>query len=146
MIASQLMGYGLAGLTRSFTVYPTYALWPANFAYTQLYETLHHAGDATIMRKRWKFFWTLFTIVFVWEWFPEYIAPTLTGVSIMCLARQDSAWVTRLFGGSDGNEGFGMFSMSFDWYYIGSAPFYTPLLTQYNQVSRRLRRHVSCIC
>lgn len=35
----------------------------------------------------------------------RYIAPLLTGVSIFCLARRDSAWVTRIFGGAAGNEG-----------------------------------------
>lgn len=30
--------------------------------------------------------------------FPQFVAPTLTGISIFCLAKQDSAWVTRVFG------------------------------------------------
>lgn len=52
--------------------------------------------------------------------FPEYLAPTLTGISIFCLAKRDSPWVTRIFGGSNGNEGLGMLSISLDWNYIGS--------------------------
>ncbi|KAL8293258.1 hypothetical protein RQP46_000952 [Phenoliferia psychrophenolica] len=109
MIGSQLLGYGLAGFSRSYTVFPTFAVWPSSFAYTQLFETLHSKHQGGAMLKRWRFFWILLGVIFVW---------TLTGISIMCLARQDSEWVTRLFGGSNGNEGFGMFSMSFDWYYV----------------------------
>jgi hypothetical protein len=28
---------------------------------------------------------------------------------------------TNMFGGADSNEGLGLFSLSFDWQYIGSA-------------------------
>lgn len=63
-----------------------------------------------LQKKRVKFFWFTFIAIFIWEWFPEYIAPsvsyrrgmvvfsdsqvsysTLTGVSIFCLAVRDSA-------------------------------------------------------
>jgi hypothetical protein len=67
--------------------------------------------------------------------FPEYIAPTLTGISIFCLADQKSAWFTRIFGGAAGNEGLGLFSISLDWAYVGSGggaigSLFTPLATQ----------------
>lgn len=92
-------------------------------------------------QKRLRFFWIVFIAIFCWEWFPEYIAPTLTGVSIFCLTNRNSPWVTRtflqifirsiisepgltsstgIFGGSNGNEGLGMFALSFDWNYVGS--------------------------
>jgi hypothetical protein len=51
----------------------------------------------------------IFIAIFVWEWFPEYIAPTLTGISIFCLANKNSPWFTRVFGGAAGNEGLGAF-------------------------------------
>lgn len=35
------------------------------------------------------------------RWIPEFIAPLLTGISIFCLARRNSAWVSRIFGVSD---------------------------------------------
>ena len=60
---------------------------------------------------------------------------TLTGVSIFCLAKQNSAWFTRIFGGAAGNEGLGLFSLCFDWAYVGSGggdigSLFTPLSTQ----------------
>lgn len=66
---------------------------------------------------------------------PRYIAPTLTGISIFCLANQDSAWFTRIFGGAAGNEGLGTFSLCLDWAYVGSGggaigSLFTPLSTQ----------------
>lgn len=73
--------------------------------------------------------------IFVWEWFPEYIAPLLNGISIFCLADQHSAWFTRIFGGAAGNEGLGLFAISLDWNYIGSGggaigSLFTPLSVQ----------------
>lgn len=68
----------------------------------------------------------------------EFIAPTLTGISIFCLARRDSPWFTRIFGGSNGNEGLGMFSLCLDWNYTGSGggslgALFTPFSTQVSQ-------------
>jgi hypothetical protein len=41
--------------------------------------------------------------------------PLLTGLSIFCLAAPNNATVTRVFGGSNGNEGLGLLSLCFDW-------------------------------
>ncbi|KAF9031336.1 peptide transporter MTD1 [Hymenopellis radicata] len=119
LIGSQLIGYGLGGIMRSFVVYPTYIVFP------NLLPT----------KKRVKFFWTIFAAIFVWEWFPEYIAPTLTGISVFCLANRHSPWFTRIFGGAAGNEGLGMFAFCFDWNYVGSGggslgALFTPISTQ----------------
>jgi hypothetical protein len=54
----------------------------------------------------------------VWELFPQWIFPLLTGFSIFCLANQNSPDFTRVFGGSNANEGLGLFSICFDWQYI----------------------------
>ena len=56
--------------------------------------------------------------IFLWELVPEWIFPLLTGFSIFCLANQKSADFTRVFGGSNGNEGLGLLSICFDWQYI----------------------------
>ncbi|KAL0057794.1 hypothetical protein AAF712_015552 [Marasmius tenuissimus] len=92
LLGSQLLGYGLAGMMRTFLVYPTYIVFPNLMPTVQMMDVLHRGQDNVLQKKRLKFFWILFVGIFVWEWFPEYIAPTLTGVSIFCLARKDSAW------------------------------------------------------
>ena len=51
--------------------------------------------------------------------------PLLNGINIFCLASQKASprtvdVFTNLFGGTDSNEGLGLFSISFDWQYIGS--------------------------
>ena len=101
----------------------------------QLFDAMHRGKGVFLQRKRRIFFWSVLVGIFVWEWFPEYIAPTLTGVSIFCLAAQRSPWVTRIFGGAAGNEGLGLFALSLDWNYVGSGggaigSLFTPLATQ----------------
>lgn len=135
LISSQLIGYGLAGVMRIFLVYPTFAIYPQLVPTVQLFDTLHRGQTEFLQKKRMRFFWIVMIGIFVWEWFPEYIAPTLTGVSIFCLANRKSAWFTRIFGGAAGNEGLGMFSICFDWAYVGSGggsigSLFTPLSTQ----------------
>ncbi|KAJ7606213.1 OPT oligopeptide transporter [Roridomyces roridus] len=135
IISSQLIGFGMSGLMRIFLVYPTYAVYPQTMPTIQLFEALHKGEGMMAQKKRRNFFWGLLVAIFVWEWIPEYIAPTLTGVSIFCLANKDSAWFTRVFGGAAGNEGLGLFSLCFDWAYVGSGgsaigSLFTPLSTQ----------------
>ncbi|KAJ7361567.1 OPT oligopeptide transporter [Mycena albidolilacea] len=135
LLGSQLLGYGLAGMYRSFLVYPTYCVFPNLIPTIQMFDVLFRNQDNILQRKRVKFFWVIFISIFCWEWFPEYIAPTLTGISIFCLARQNSPWVTRIFGGAAGNEGLGLFSICLDWNYIGSGgsaygALFQPLSTQ----------------
>ncbi|KAJ7103354.1 OPT oligopeptide transporter [Mycena belliarum] len=134
LLGSQLLGYGIAGMMRSFLVYPTYCVFPNLIPTIQMFDVLFRNQDNILQRKRIKFFWVLFVGIFIWEWFPEYFAPTLTGISVFCLARRDSPWVTRLFGGAAGNEGLGLFSICLDWNYVGSGgsayALFQPLSTQ----------------
>jgi hypothetical protein len=53
--------------------------------------------------------------IFIWELFPEWMFPLLTGFSIFCLANPKSPAFSRVFGGSNGNEGLGLLSICFDW-------------------------------
>lgn len=108
LIASQCLGYGVAGLMRRTLVFPTKMLWPVNLPINTMLETLHRDRKET--SHRLKVFYIAFGILFVWEVFPEYIMPVMTGVSIFCLAKRDSLVFTNLFGGSNGNEGLGFLS------------------------------------
>lgn len=134
LIGSQLIGYGLSGVMRSFLVYPTFAVYPQLIPQAQLFDALHRGQAAVMQKKRLRFFWIIFIAIFVWEWFPEYIAPTLNGISIFCLADQKSAWFTRIFGGGACNEGLGLLSVCLDWAYVGGGgsigTLFTPLSTQ----------------
>lgn len=125
--SSQFLGFGLAGMMRKALVFPKNMMWPSNIPVCNMLETLHRPKSET--RKQLKVFGIFFTGIFLWEIVPEWIMPILTGVSIFCLARQNNANFTNIFGGASGNEGLGLFSLCFDWQYIsgGASPLYYPL-------------------
>ncbi|BGP20351.1 hypothetical protein JCM10213_001595 [Rhodosporidiobolus nylandii] len=148
MIGSQFFGYGLAGLCRSVLVFPSIAIWPQVVPTVQLFDLLHRDTAVKVQKKRLKFFLIIAVAIFAWSFFPEFIAPTLTGVSIFCLARQNSTWVTRIFGGSYPNEGMGLFQFCFDWTYIsGLGSLYTPLETSMGiYAGMAICALVTCVC
>ncbi|KAI8815670.1 OPT oligopeptide transporter [Fimicolochytrium jonesii] len=131
LLSTQLLGYGLAGLFRSFLVEPKYLYYPDRLPDVALFGTLHKS-DITA-GKGIRFFWMVFGAIFVWTWFPQYIMPWIAGVSVFCLAAPNSSFVTRLFGGASNNEGLGLLSLSFDWNAISVySPLWYPLETQLN--------------
>ncbi|KAI0781468.1 oligopeptide transporter [Trametes elegans] len=128
-------GYGLVGLLRPLTVYPSEMVYWGNLPTVSIFQTLHF--NTADNHKRLKLFWSAFTGMFIWEIFPAYIFPLLNGVSIICLATQHvpsgaQDVITNLFGGTDGNEGLGFLSISLDWQYITSSFMSFPLIQQAN--------------
>ena len=81
--------------------------------------------DTDMNHKRVRLFWTAFAAMFTYEIIPAYIFPLLNGINIFCLASQHASpnvqnVFTNIFGGANSNEGLGLFSLGFDWQYIGS--------------------------
>lgn len=133
-ISSMLIGYGLAGMMRGTLLWPTKMLYPANLPITTVLETLHQ--DKETNRYRMKIFWIIFGVMFCWTIVPEYMFTVLIGVSVFCLAKQDSLVFTNLFGGANGNEGTGFLSLCLDWNYIAGfgSPLWLPLQTLTNSL------------
>ncbi|QRV86418.1 OPT oligopeptide transporter protein [Ceratobasidium sp. AG-Ba] len=128
-------GYGLVGLLRPLTVYPSEMVYWANLPTVTTFQALH--WDRATSSKRLQLFWTAFSGVAVYEIFPQYIFPLLNGVSVFCLASQKAPGkvrevFTNIFGGISGNEGLGLLSLSFDWQYITSSTMSLPLIQQGN--------------
>lgn len=128
-------GYGLVGLLRPLTVYPSEMVYWGNLPTVSVFQALHF--DTTANTKRVKLFWTAFTAMFFYEIIPAYMFPLLNGINVFCLAGQKASAntvniFTNLFGGTDGNEGLGLLSFSFDWQYIGSGYMSLPLIQQAN--------------
>ncbi|KAH9924206.1 OPT oligopeptide transporter [Fomitopsis serialis] len=132
IFASQMIGYGIAGVLRELLVYPTYAFYPTYISVVNLLQSLHYGN--VLNQKRRKFFWIVFIAIFCWEWIPQYPFPLLTAISIICLAdngRHD--FVRNLFGAGSSNEGIGLFSFSTSWTLITQGfPLVWPLQTQVN--------------
>ncbi|SAM01283.1 hypothetical protein [Absidia glauca] len=131
IFATQLVGYGIAGQLRSFLVYPANMIWPVTLPTVSLIRTLTSEKDEARSRSRYFFF--IFGGAFVYAFIPQYMFPLLGGFSIFCLAKDDSVWFTRLFGGTNVNEGLGILSLSFDWNFLSTyTPMVLPLWVQLN--------------
>lgn len=80
-IATQMLGYGCAGISRRFLVSPPSMIWPRPLASIALTKALHKddadkdaqnaANGWTI--SRYRFFLICFWAMFVWYWIPNYI-------------------------------------------------------------------------
>ncbi|KAJ7261805.1 OPT oligopeptide transporter protein-domain-containing protein [Mycena haematopus] len=131
LFSSQLAGYGIGGLFRSVLLYPSKMLYPGVLPLVAMFDSLYK--DAAGANKKLRLFWIAFIVIFFWEILPEWMFPLLTGFSIFCLANPRSQDFTRIFGGSNGNEGLGVLSICFDWQYIsGVNPMVIPLKAQFS--------------
>ncbi|KAH8987176.1 OPT oligopeptide transporter protein-domain-containing protein [Lactarius akahatsu] len=133
--STAVFGYGMVGLLRPVTIYPSEMVYWGNLPTVSIFQALHF--DNTPNHKRVRLFWTAFSAMFVYEIFPSYIFPLLNGFSIFCMASQHTSprvqnIFTNIFGGAEGNEGLGLFNLSFDWQYIGSGYMSLPLIQQAN--------------
>ncbi|KAI8832682.1 OPT oligopeptide transporter protein-domain-containing protein [Chytriomyces cf. hyalinus JEL632] len=122
VLTTQFIGYGL----------PTPRLLPAALAGVSLFETLFAAN---LNDKACKLFWISTAGLFCWTFMPQYMAPTLIGISVFCLANQNSPLFTQLLGGVNSNEGLGIGSISLDWNNIGDNGLVLPWVTQVNQIA-----------
>ena len=80
-LSTNFIGYGLAGLTRRFLVYPSQAVWPTNLATIALNRAFHTESNNvvngwTVSRMRW--FVYCFTAMFIYFWFPGYILQAMS--------------------------------------------------------------------
>ncbi|KAF8150696.1 OPT oligopeptide transporter protein-domain-containing protein [Crassisporium funariophilum] len=132
LFSSQLLGYGIGGLFRSVLLYPSKMLYPGVLPLVSMFDALYK--DSAASKKKLKLFWIAFFVIFFWEILPEWMFPLLTGFSIFCLANPKSTDFTRVFGGSNGNEGLGLLSLCFDWQFIsgGTNPMAIPLRAQFS--------------
>ena len=80
-LSTNFIGYGLAGLTRRFLVYPSRAIWPSNLATIALSRTFHSTTNApangwTISRMRWFAYCSI--AMFIYFWFPNYLVAAMS--------------------------------------------------------------------
>ena len=149
VLTTQLIGYGLAGMTRRFLVKPAAMLWPYNMTVIALYGVFHHSsenqngyesvedskkddGEEKIhTMSRSTFFWLVLVLTFFYELIPNYFATIIQSVSILCFF--SSSRLATMLGSSIPNGGFGVLALSFDWTLIRSGgPLFTPFYALVN--------------
>lgn len=143
-LSTNFIGYGLAGLTRRFIVYPAYCVWPASLVTIALNSALHNEKNVTVPgpfkrmyeMSRYKFFMWTFGAMFVYFWFPNYLFEALTFFSWMTWIAPSSHNLEILTGF---RNGLGMFNPfpTFDWnvlLYDGVDPLMVPAFSTFNKV------------
>lgn len=108
--ATNFIGYGLAGLTRKFLVYPSYCVWPSSLVTIALNTALHNEENNPVkgpFGKIWKisrynFFMVTFAMMFVYFWFPNYIFTVLSYFSWMTWIAPNNLHLTVLTGFKNG--------------------------------------------
>ena len=133
VLATQLTGFGLAGLCRRFLVWPASMVWPQNLVTCTLLNTLHAEEDGeTGGVTRYKYFMYLFGGTFLFFFLPgkslrgyfRAVRPfpdanhegfLFTGLSVfswICWIAPKNVPLNQLFGVS---SGLGMSLVTFDW-------------------------------
>ncbi|QRW12697.1 OPT oligopeptide transporter protein [Ceratobasidium sp. AG-Ba] len=115
-LSFQLIGYGLAGLSRRFLVYPAAAIWPRNLASIALNNSFHANTNPVV--NGWKisqmrFFMYAFGGMFCYFWFPNYIIGAMSYFSWIAWIKPESALLAAVSGT---NSGLGLNPLpTFDW-------------------------------
>lgn len=95
IFATQMLGYGVAGILRNLLVYPTYAFYPTYISVVNLLQSLHGDGTSLNQKKR-RFFWIVFVCIFCWEWIPQYAFPLLVSLLKSFLMHLKTEYIGRL--------------------------------------------------
>ncbi|KAJ5107487.1 hypothetical protein N7456_004162 [Penicillium angulare] len=130
LLTTQMIGFGLTGLSRRWIVYPGAVIWPTSLSSTVLFRALHEpeskqpANGWTITRYR--FFAYVTAFAFVLFWFPDYIWTSLSTFAFITYIVPHNKKINTIFGM---NSGLGMLPISIDWTQINYAGY--PLMTPF---------------
>ncbi|CAK7275015.1 hypothetical protein SEPCBS119000_006466 [Sporothrix epigloea] len=120
-LSTSLIGYGLAGLTRRFLVYPAYCVWPTSLVTIAFNEAFHNVESGPVstpwnsvwQASRMKFFMIAFTAMFFYNFFPNYIFNALSIFSWMTWIAPNNVNLSAITGF---NHGLGINPIpTFDW-------------------------------
>ena len=113
VLATQLTGFGLAGMCRRFLVWPSSMVWPQNLVTCTLLNTLHAEYDVESGGvSRYKYYIILTAASFAWFFLPGFLFGALSIFSWVCWIAPGNVPVNQLFGVSNG---LGMSVLTFDW-------------------------------
>jgi OPT family small oligopeptide transporter len=113
VLATQLSGFGIAGIARRFVVWPASMIWPYNLVTATTLNTFHAEDDQnTGGMTRFRFFLITMAGAFAWYFLPGFLFTCLSYFSYMCWIFPKNRVVNQLFGVS---TGLGMGVINFDW-------------------------------
>ncbi|KIY65641.1 OPT-domain-containing protein [Cylindrobasidium torrendii FP15055 ss-10] len=110
-LSTNFIGYGLAGVTRRFLVYPAHAIWPNNLATIALNRAFHSDSNAVVSGwavSRMRFFAYVFVGMFVYFWFPNYIFQALSYFNWMTWIAPQNVLLAAITGSVASTGGLGL--------------------------------------
>ncbi|KAK5662394.1 hypothetical protein OQA88_8304 [Cercophora sp. LCS_1] len=141
-LSTNLIGYGVAGLTRRFLVYPSYCVWPASLSTIALNTAFHSKENLEVEGPfgkwyrvaRYKFFLYAFGCMFVWFWIPDSLFTALGSFSWITWISPNNIVLSAISGFKNG-LGFNPWP-TFDWNVLqwdGTDPLMIPFFTTANK-------------
>ncbi|KAI0314622.1 OPT oligopeptide transporter protein-domain-containing protein [Amylostereum chailletii] len=113
VLATQLTGFGLAGLCRRFLVWPASMVWPQNLIACTVLNTLHAEEDeGTDGISRYRYFIYVCTGAFFFFFIPGYLFQALSVFSWVCWIAPNNVVLNQVFGVA---HGMGVSVLTFDW-------------------------------
>ncbi|KAF8526011.1 OPT oligopeptide transporter [Hysterangium stoloniferum] len=113
ILATQLTGFGLAGLCRRLLVYPASMVWPNNLVACTLLNTLHaEDDDMSGGITRYRFFMIAGAGAFAFFFLPGFLFTSLSVFSWICWIKPNNVVINQMFGVV---SGMGMSVITFDW-------------------------------
>lgn len=132
MLATNFLGFGLAGIMRKFAVYPNRAIWPSILPTLALNKALLQSEPKEIINgwkiSRYNFFFIAFAASFVWFWFPDFLFTALSTFNWLAWIAPNNLNLATITGSQ---TGLGLNPIAtFDWNIINhnnalSIPFYS---------------------
>lgn len=133
VMSSQMIGFGLAGLTRRFLVTPGSMIWPQVLVFASVFNMLYAEEDSVYDTSisRFRYFIYVSVGAFLWWFLPGYVFTALSSFSFICWIWPNSEVVNTLFGTA---TGIGMSFLTFDWQTISylMSPLVVPWWAQCN--------------
>jgi len=141
-LSTNLIGNGLAGLTRRFLVYPSYCVWPTSLVTIALNSAFHSEENLAVKGpfrhvyrvSRYRFFMLAFTAMFVWFWFPNKLFTALGSFNWMTWIAPNNVKLAIITGFKNG-LGLNPWS-TFDWNNLlvaGADPLLLPFFSTFNR-------------
>ncbi|KAK8854972.1 OPT family small oligopeptide transporter [Kwoniella newhampshirensis] len=109
-LSTNFIGYGLAGLTRDFLVFPGFCVWPASLPTVALNKAFHDGSDTPVYgplgrlysASKLKVFYVIFAASFLYFWLPGFLFQNLSYFNWMTWIAPDNIKLAAVTGGVTG--------------------------------------------
>lgn len=135
VLASNFMGFGLAGIFRKFVIYPVTSIWPTILPTLALNKALVQPEKKEKIHgwtiSRYYFFIAVFVFSFLWFWVPDYLFTALSTFNWLTWIAPDNFNLAAITGMQ---SGLGLNPVStFDWNIMSlNTPLAVPFFAQLN--------------